>query len=337
LDGRLVTALRPSAWRGTLAAAVLGVGLGLVGGLLGLAGPGALGAGAVGDRGLSTSIIANPVAGWQPEPSATLERVVSYIDGLEADAIVPKGGNALTAVQGWRNPADQSQYVVIALVALRYSNDSPAQVATRTRQAAVAALASLCATGSTQSSVHASTIAAVPDSHTLSCDVKGVTAQPYAAGLARSNVMALILSVQGAVTSTQLASFATSQYAAMPSGGYAVGAAPSSGRSTETTVVELLLGLVVLAAAGFALMKVLQRAGAPSSSTSPTRARSNGQGPTPARPSRGARARVRTTTKPAANTAPVVRRGTVQRPASLAGGIGPPPDRGAITPPPPRS
>jgi hypothetical protein len=247
--------------------------------LLGLGAP----AGAVGDSGLSKLIITNPVPGWQPEPVATLNRVVTYINGLEVDSIVSKGGNARTAVQGWADPANQAHGVVIALVALRYTGFSAAQVTAHTRQGAVAALASLCATGATQSSVQASTIAAVPDSHTLQCTVRGVTAQPLAAGFARSNVLALVLSEQGALTAPQLAAIGTSQYGALPADGVTVAAA-SSGGGTAATLLELLAGLVVLAAAGFGLWKVLQRA---NRSAAP----------------------------------PQVRRGVVQRPASLAGGV----------------
>jgi hypothetical protein len=156
-------------------------------------------------------------------------------------------------------------------------------VTTHTRQSAVAALASLCATGATQSSVQASTIAAVPASHTLSCTVRGVTAQPYAAGFARSNVMTLVLSVQGALSAPQLAAIATSQYGALPVAGVAVAAAPL-GSGSLSTLLEIVAGLVVLALAGFALWKVLGRANA-------------------------------------AVAAPEVRRGVVQRPASLAGGV----------------
>lgn len=247
--------------------------------LFGLSAP----AGAVGDSGLSKLVIANPVPGWQPEPVSTLNRVVTYINGLEVDSIVSKGGNARTAVQGWADPANKAHSVVIALVALRYTGLSPAQVTTHTRQGAVAALASLCATGSTQSSVQASTIAAVPDSHTLQCTVRGTAAQPFAAGFARSNVLALVLSVQGALTAPQLAAIATSQYGALPADGVTVAAAPSGG-GTLATLLELLAGLIVLGLAGYLLWRVLQRANR--------------------------------TVAP-----PEVRRGVVQRPASLAGGV----------------
>ena len=256
-----------------LVVAGLAVGLGLI-----------APAGAVGNADLSKVIIANPVPGWQPESTASLDRVVSYINGLEAASIVPKGGNAVTAVQGWVDPADHHDDIVIALVALRLSGDSPAAVATHTSQGDVAALASLCAAGARQSSVRASTVAGVPGSHTLSCTVRGLTAQPYAAGWARSNVLALVLSVQGAVTAPQLAAIATSQYAAMSPAGFSVGAAPSGGGGGLDTLLELLVGLVVVIGAGYALWQVLQRAN--------------------------------TTV-----AAPEVRRGTVQRPASLAGGV----------------
>jgi hypothetical protein len=266
----------PPLTRLSAAVAVLGLAIGL--GLL------AAPAGAVGNVALSKVIIANPVAGWQPESTASLDRVVTYINGLEAASIVPKGGNAITAVEGWTNPADHRDYVVIALVALRLSGDAPSAVANHTSQGDIAALASLCAAGALQSSVQASTVAGVPGSHTLSCTVRGATAKPYAAGWSKSNVLALVLSVQGAVSAPQLAAIATSQYAAMSPAGFTVGAAPGGGSGVLKTLLELLLGLVIVIGAGYALWKVLQRANASA-------------------------------------VTPEVRRGTVQRPASLAGGV----------------
>lgn len=270
-------------------------------------------AGAVGDTGLSKLIVADPVPGWQPESAASLNRVVTYIDGLESDSIVPKGGNAVTAVQGWQNPAASGQYVVVALVALTLSGSSASSIDNATKQGAVGALAALCAGVSAQSSVQAGTVAGVPGSHTLTCTLKKAgQAGPLAAGWSRANVLALVLSVQGAVTGDQLSAISTAQYAAMPSTGYSV--PPGGGGGALGTVLELLAGLVVLAAAGWALWRVVQRAD--------RRGGSGGSGGSGGGGRSGApRPRVKKVKK--VKEQPEVRRGVVQRPASLAGGVGP--------------
>ncbi len=267
-------------------------GRGIAAGALMVAGVLAVGAApalAVGDAGLSKVIIANPVPGWQAESTSGLNGVVSYIDGLESDSVVPQGGNAVTAVQGWRDPNNSSHYIVVALLALRFPNQGAGSPASQTQQAAVGALASLCAGLSVQSTVQTSTIAGIPGSHTLTCTLRSGGSQPYAAGWARSNVLALVLSTQGSVTSAELAGVANSQYAAMPASGYAV-AAPGSGLST--TFLVLLAVLVVLAVVAFFLWRVLRR---------------------------------EQEAVEAVVEEPVIRRGVVQRPASLAGGVPPTP------------
>ncbi len=240
----------------------------------------------MGNSGLSSVIIGNPEPGWTAEPTASLNSTVSYLDGLEADHVVTIGGNAATAVQGWRDPTDHTHYLVVALVALTFTGESAATVASRTNTAAVNALASLCAGISSQSSIQTAAIAGIPASHTLACNLKsGSASSPYAAGWSRANVLALVISTQSSVTAAQMASIATSEYGAMPSAGYLVPAAPGSG-SWLATLLELQAGLIVLALAGVAIWRVVQRAD-------------------------------RTV------SAPEVRRGVVERPASRAGGVGP--------------
>jgi hypothetical protein len=251
-------------------------------------------AGAVGDADLSRLIIPLPVGGWQEEPQSNLDAIVSYLDTLEADSIVPKGGNAVNAVEGWRSPTDHSDYVVVALVALSGgSSDFSSSEAT---QGAVAALASLCAGVASQSSVHASTVSGVPGSHTLTCTARGGT-QPYAAGLAKANVMALVISTATSITDSTMDTIVNHQFAALPSGGFVV---PVGGSSGLSTVGEVLLGLVILVLVGGALWWVVQRA------------------------------------NQEAVVAPVPgaerRSGKVQRPASMAGGVGPPPNHGVVGP-----
>ncbi|HEY1828509.1 MAG TPA: hypothetical protein VGF87_10830 [Acidimicrobiales bacterium] len=265
---------------------LLGVGLGL--------GLGSAPAGAVGDTGLSRFIVGNPIAGWQDEPLSNDNAIVSYLDGLEGDSIVPKGGAAVNAVQGWRDPSNHADYVVVALVALRGSGSSGLDPNVAL-QGAVSALASLCAGVASETTVHASTVTGVTGSHTLTCTARGGL-QPYAAGFARANVMALVISTTTSVTPAQLSSLVTSQYGALPAGGYVV----ASGSGGLGTVSEVLLGLVLLVLVGGALWLVVQRAN-----------RTAIVAPVPE---------------------PVVRRGRVQRPASEAGGVGPPPNHGVVGP-----
>jgi hypothetical protein len=226
--------------------------------VLSVVGAGVLPVGAVGNAGLSTLIIANPVRGWQPEPTASVEHVLLYIDGLEADHVVPHGGQALTAVDGWRDPHDHGDYVVVALVALDITGLHSSEVAAQARQASVGGLASLCAGVASPSSVRTSTLARVPASHTLTCTLLHSTAaaSPYAAGWARANVVALVLSTQGSLTPSTMAAIAPRQYAALPVRGYFV-TAPRA-RSSSNIVVTIILGVLIVPVAGFVLWKALR-------------------------------------------------------------------------------
>ena len=206
---------------------VLGVGLGAVG-------P----AGAAGDSGLSQHIIANPVPGWTAETPDSLSRFVSYVNGLELSTISPAGGTAVTAAEGWHSPTDQSQYLLVALVALTFRGQSGASVDTRAAAATISALASLCAGATNQASVQTSTVTSVPNSHEVTCTLPGAQPSPDAIGWSRANAVALAATVQGALTAPQLAVIALSQYNVMPTEGFAITAG-------QTTNWLRIVGLVV--------------------------------------------------------------------------------------------
>jgi hypothetical protein len=296
-------------------AAVAAVVLGSLGWMLLLAGGMPAGAevthgsvnGAVGNTGLAKLIISNPVPGWVHEPRTSLARIDTYLNSLEVDSIVPNGGNALNAVQGWRDPKDSSHYVIIALVALRFNGYSASQVVSHTRAGVVDALASLCSSGATASSVHAGVVEHIAGSHALTCTVHGqggVVTQPFAAGWGKSNVMALVLSVQSAVSAPAMTLIAGAQNTALPAAGYTV-AVPAG--SDTGTIIEVIVGLLVLAAVVWAIWKVRQRYRRTTATATAT-----------ARPGRLARAAA-VTVEPV--VAPKVRKGTVNRPASKAGGV----------------
>jgi hypothetical protein len=214
----------------------------------------AMPAGAAGDAGLNQHIIANPVAGWAPESGASLNRFVTYIDGLETATINPFGGTAVTAAQGWHNPSTPADYVLVALVALTFSGQSASKVDTRAQAATISALASLCAGAANQSAVQTTTVATVPGSHQVTCTLGKEQPAPDAVGWSRANAVALVVSVQGALTEAQLSSIALSQYDVMPSAGFAI----TTGRSTSWVKV---VGLVfVVLAAGALFWFVLMRA-----------------------------------------------------------------------------
>ena len=200
-------------------------------------------AAAAGNAGLSRLVVAHPVPGWPTEPAAAVNRFVTNVGGLEAATIVARGGDELTAADGWRNPARHADYLVVALVALSFGDRDTTDINSQTRAAAAAALASLCA-GAPMSSVHSSSVAAVPGSHTVTCTPSRGPA-PEAVGWARANVLALVISVSGAVPAPTLGRIAAVQYRAMPPGGYAVpGRASALGRVVE--VLVLLLGLAAV-------------------------------------------------------------------------------------------
>jgi hypothetical protein len=168
---------------------------------------------------------------------------VTYLNGLEAATIVARGGDEVTAAEGWRNPARHADYLVVALVALSFGGRGTTGLDSQTRAAAAAALASLCA-GAPKASVHSSSVAAVPGSRTVTCTPSRGPA-PAAVGWARANVAALVISVSGAVPAPSLGRIAAAQYRAMPPGGYAVrGPASALGRVVEVLVLLLGLGAV---------------------------------------------------------------------------------------------
>jgi hypothetical protein len=219
-------------------------------------------AGAVGDTGLSKLIIADPVPGWQPEPTAGLQHVVSYINQLETDHVVPHGGSALTAVDGWRDPSDHADYVVVALVALSGALLSGDVTTAQVRQAAVGSLASLCGGVASPSSVHASSVAHVPASHTLRCTLEhtSAAASPFAAGWARANVLALVISTQGSLTPSAMDALAARQYAALPARGFVV---TNRGAGSFWDKAFSIVGVLILAAAGLLIFRMRVRRSAP--------------------------------------------------------------------------
>jgi hypothetical protein len=273
-------------WR-SVALAAAGVAVSLAS--LGL---GAQAAFAAGNAGLSKLIIPNPVPGWESEPAQSLDRVVAELNTLQAQYIEPQGGRAINAVAGWHDPANPARNVVIVLLALGFHGQSAASVNAQARQGALAALTSQCAGVATQSSVQAATIPQIPTSHTLTCTLIKDGTQPLAAGWAKGDMFALVITTQASMNAEQLTLIAATQYLAMPARGYPV---PTSGGSSgSNTVWEVALGIVVLALAGYALFLIMKRG-----SHAPGKAPAEHQPP------------------------PEVRRGVVQRPASLAGGVGP--------------
>jgi hypothetical protein len=278
-------ACRSGAFRASIGV-VVGVAVGLAS--LGVGAPAAF---AAGNAGLSKLIIANPVPGWDPEPASSLSAVAASLDTQEAQYVVPQNGRALTAVQGWRDPANPARNVIIVLVALGFNGQSAAAVNAQARSGAIAALTSLCAGLATKSSVQASTIPQIPSSHTLTCTLIKDGSQPLAAGWARGDTFALVLTTQASMNAQQLTLIAGTEYLAMPTRGFAV-ATPGSSSSGLGTALELAAGAVVLAAAGWVVFQILRRG--------------------------NHAARKPTDEVPV----PEVRRGVVQRPASLAGGVG---------------
>jgi hypothetical protein len=231
-------------WRSACLAALV------VAGSLGVGFP----AGAAGDAGLTQHIIANPVPGWKSESAASLDRFVTYINGLESSTIGPEGGTAVTAAQGWHSPSGPANYVLVALVALTFNGQSRAAVQTKAKAAVISALASLCAGAPNQSSVQTASVASVPGSHQVTCTLGRNEPSPDAVGWSRSNAVALVVSVEGALTTAQLSAIALSQYNVMPSGGFAI----TTGHSTSWVKV---VGLVfVVLAAGALFFFVVMRA-----------------------------------------------------------------------------
>jgi hypothetical protein len=285
-------------WRMGASRGVFGAAGGLfVGVVVSLAslGVGAGPAFAVGNATVNRLIIANPVPGWVAEPGSSLSGVASDLGAHEAQSIEPQNGRALTAVQGWRDPSNPARNVIIVLVALGFQGQSAAAVDGQAKQGAIAALTSLCAGLATSSSVRASTIPQIPGSHMLTCTLIKDGTQPLAAAWTRGNVIAVVLSTQVSMNSLQLTLIAGTQYLAMPAHGVPVPIS-GGGSSSSTTAIELAIGAVVLLGAGYALFQILRR---------------------------GEHAAKKV---PAPEPVPEVRRGVVQRPASLAGGVGPPAD-----------
>jgi hypothetical protein len=293
---------------------------------------------AVGDSGLSKVIIGNPVPGWVPEPDASLHQLDSKLNAPIASSIAPDGGVVRTAVEGWRDPANQGRYAIIVLVALGFSGETVSTTDAQARQAAITVLVSLCEGMASQSSVHASTVPRVPFSHTLTCTATNGGGQPLAASWSRGNVIALVLSQQIGVTVPQLDLIAATQYVHMSAHGYGV-PTPPRGSSDLGLVLELLAGLVVLAVVGVFLWRFTQRLAPASGAGGARRKRGGARAKTRSRTRTRTRPRPRAAAPTPAETAKAaaqreVRRGFVQRPASLAGGTGPPSSREAKPPPP---
>jgi hypothetical protein len=230
------------------AAALLGLGA-----LLAVAVSTPVPAGAAGDPVVDAHIVSDPVAGWQGQPHADLQRFLSYMDELESHTLTPSGGSAQTAAEGWRDPSNHGDYLVIALVALSYPGESAVRAAQSANRAATTALASLCVGAQHRSAVQTGTVAGVAGGHEVSCTLGTSATGPDALGWARGNVVALMVTVNGLFTHSSLATVAREQDRAIPPAGIAVPQDPR-GSGFPTWLIAVVALLVSAGAAYWVLV-----------------------------------------------------------------------------------
>ncbi|HEY6430332.1 MAG TPA: hypothetical protein VIX84_24145 [Acidimicrobiales bacterium] len=63
-------------------------------------------AGAAGDAGLDSHIVADPVSGWQNQPRSDVQRFVTYVNALESRTVTPQGGERADGGRGMAQPED---------------------------------------------------------------------------------------------------------------------------------------------------------------------------------------------------------------------------------------
>jgi hypothetical protein len=216
-------------------------------------------AGAAGDAGLDSHIVADPVSGWQNQPRSDVQRFVTYVNALESRTVTPQGGSAQTAAEGWRNPKIPGDYLVIALVALSYPGQSAAQTAGSASRAAATALASLCAGAPSRSAVQTVTVTGVPGGHEITCTLSAGGPGPDALGWTRGNVVTLLVTVNGLFAHSSLATVAREQYQDVPPNGVALPPPDGGGGSGIPTWLIAVVAVLAMGAGAYWVLVISPR------------------------------------------------------------------------------
>jgi hypothetical protein len=182
----------------------------------------ALPSGAAGNAGLSKYIISNPQHGWAQLSKSQLNSFVSGVNKSIGSSVSASDGSVITAANGWQKPGG-TNFLLVTLLAVSVKGASASQTATQARDSAGAAAVSFCSgasNGNPQSNVALPSIAG---SHDAICPAESNGAVPRVITWSKGNVIAMLVTVSGAVPDQKLASIAQAQFKKMRSAGFTVG------------------------------------------------------------------------------------------------------------------
>jgi hypothetical protein len=202
------------------------------GAIYGAAGIGALGliltfgaalpSDAAGNVGLSKYIISNPQHGWAQLSKSQLNSFVSGINKSIGSSVSASDGSVITAANGWHKPGG-TNFVLVTLLALSVKGASASLTATQAQASAGQAAVSFCSgasNGNPQSNV---ALPGIAGSHDAICPAESNGATPQVITWSKGNVIAMLVTVSGAVSDQRLSSIAQAQFKKMKSSGFAVG------------------------------------------------------------------------------------------------------------------
>ena len=207
-------------------------------------------ASATGDPSLDHLIVGDPVPGWTPLPSTTLQLLVTYEEKVLGDLT---NQPVTAAVQGWKDPSGPGTLLVAVI---RF----PEVVPLPDRNAREGAI-SACATGTATAPTSVAPLPSVPHSAEAQCSGTSATGAALAlTSIAWVNGDLFVLVDGGgpSLPRDRVESYATRQNASI-SGGSAIVPAGSS----TTAIVASLVGALAVAGAVAAVLLVRARRARP--------------------------------------------------------------------------